>query len=569
MIVLHENTNEFLIKKNRNKILIQIRIEASKAKEVKLVYFIRGTSNQNFILLEKNYTDGMFDYYSGEVRQDGPVAYLKYYFIIKTPDNSEEYFGPHGLEKEKITFPFEIPYINEGDTIATSDWLKDAIFYQIFPERFKNGDKTNDPYQTVPWGTTPTRDNHMGGDLKGIIDKIEYMSELGINCIYVTPIFKAMFNHKYATEDYFEIDEQFGTKKEFKELVTSLHNKNIRIILDGVFNHTGINFFAFKDILTNQRDSIYKDWFYIKKFPVEVSEKCYECVGNYKWMPKLNTSNAEVQKYLINVIMYWIKDFEIDGWRLDVSDELDKNFLKQVRRIIKKLDKNIPVIGETWGYPGDMLCQSEVDSVMNYVFRDNILEYVAKEKINTKEFIKRQERMYGTITDAFTDGLYHLLDSHDTERFITSCQNDIKKYKAAVALQMFMKGAPAIYYGDEIGIKGLNDPDCRRSMKWEKSKDEKVLFYYFQSLIKIRKENEAVRFGNISFHYNKGILIIKRKNNNQTLELLYNPTNEPIDYDEVPDGELLLTSCDVMTQRQIFQEREVKIVLLNTNKEKK
>lgn len=193
------------------------------------------------------------------------------------------------------------------------EWAKGQVYYQIFPERFKNGDTANDPEGCVPWGTPPTPENYMGGDLKGILEKLPYLRSLGVDCIYLNPIFQGDFNHKYATTDYFHVDPAFGTEEDLRELISQLHASGMKLLLDGVFNHTGIHFPPFADLLEKQEASAYRDWFHVTKFPIETTPHHYECVGAYPYMPKLNTANPEVREYILSVMEYWIREFHIDG----------------------------------------------------------------------------------------------------------------------------------------------------------------------------------------------------------------------------------------------------------------
>ena len=334
----------------------------------------------------------------------------------------------------------------------------------------------------------------MGGDLRGIMKKIPYLKELGVECLYLTPIFEGDFNHKYATTDYYRIDPAFGTNEEFRELVEQCHEQDIRIILDGVFNHTGIHFPYFQDVLQNQEQSAYQDWFLIEKFPVTVSEDAYECVGAYPYMPKLNTANPEVRSYIIGVMEHWLKEYRIDGWRLDVADEVDASVWEAARLVLKKDYPGCILLGETWGYGGRMLRGNQLDSVMNYLFRDAVRDYFGKNVISTEAFNNRINNIIALYREETCQLLYNLLDSHDTERFLRFCGENKKKLKLAAAFQMLFVGSPAIYYGDEAGMTGENDPDCRRCMIWDEKADRE-LWQWYKKLISLRRIYSCIRRG--------------------------------------------------------------------------
>lgn len=378
--------------------------------------------------------------------------------------------------------------------LTVPEWAKGIVYYQIFPERFFNGNASNDPENCQPWGTPPDRENYMGGDMEGIMQKIPYLKELGVECLYLNPIFQGDFNHKYATTDYFQVDPMFGDEKILKEFIEECHKAGIRILLDGVFNHTGVHFQQFEDVVIKQETSDYQSWFHIHHFPMRLTHHDYECVGAYKWMPKLNSANPEVREFILKVMFYWIEEFGIDGWRLDVADEVDPSVWEEARIRMKEQYPDKLLLGETWGYAGRMLRGNQLDSVMNYVFRDAVYDYFAKETISVKEFDSRIQHMLAYYHEETDQVLYNLLDSHDTERFLYSCNENKNLLKLAVVFQLLFLGAPAIYYGDEIGMTGDNDPDCRRCMEWGEKADQE-LFQWYQKFIHLRKENTCIRTG--------------------------------------------------------------------------
>lgn len=494
--VLHLNTEEFIYPIRRNCLTVRLRAAKKEVRKCYLVYWDRtDRSKEKRQQLFCNERDGMFDYFQGTVSFSEVARYQKYYFCLEESDKTTWYYSSYGLEKKVPENGFfEFLYANGTDIIETPQWARGAVFYQIFPERFYNGDLENDPQGCEIWGNKPTRENYMGGDLKGIIKKVPYLKELGVECLYLNPIFEADFNHKYATTDYFKVDPMFGTGETLRELIEICHHADIKIVLDGVFNHTGVHFAPFQDLLQKQKNSKYKDWFYVKKYPVSITHHAYECVGAYKWMPKLNTANPEVRSYILQIMKFWIEEYGIDGWRLDVADEVDASVWQEARILLKEVDSDILLLGETWGYGGKMLRGNQMDSVMNYLFRDVLLDYFAKESITTEVFDHRVNHMLALHKDETNEVMYNLIDSHDTERFLYSCGGDKKKMRLAVAFQMMFLGAPAIYYGDEAGMTGENDPDCRQCMLWTREADADMLSWY-QILIKFRKEHSGIRWG--------------------------------------------------------------------------
>ncbi len=292
----------------------------------------------------------------------------------------------------------------------------------------------------------------------------------------------------------------------------------------------------------------------IKYYPVTISHHKYECVGAYKWMPKLNTSNSRVREYFINVMEYWIKDFGIDGWRLDVADEVDKSVWTQARILLKEKYPNTILLGETWGCAISMMMGDQMDSAMNYMFRDSVRDYLALDIIDEEAFDARLNRILSTYFGNSKHQLYNLLDSHDTERFLYFAKEDKNKLKLAAAMQMLFPGSPAVYYGDEIGMTGDNDPDCRRAMEWDTNKQDLSMLEWYRTLIKLRKSEACIRngeyatvlcskenhlFGFVRYNDNQSVYaIFNNSNNKQTIDV---PVLKVADYKDCLTGEIIKT----------------------------
>lgn len=566
--VLHLNTEDFIYPVARNVLVVKLRTARDDISDCRIIYFCRTKPDiKNELELEKKYSDDLFDYYEGKIEFSKVARYQKYYFKLTDNSSKEEYYSATGFSGEAPENGyFEFLYANQGDVVDYPEWAKGIIYYQIFPERFANGDTSNDPPETMPWGTDPTRENYMGGDLKGVQDNIPYLKDLGIEVIYFNPIFEADFNHKYATTDYYKIDPIFGTNEDFGTLVKELHKAGIRVVLDGVFNHTGIHFKQFEDVIEKGSQSRYYDWFLPnKEKEISVTHKDYECVGAYKYMPKLNSSNPEVRAFILDVMDFWVREYGIDGWRLDVADEVDSAVWQVARTLLKEKYPQLILLGETWGYGGTLVSGKRLDGVMNYMFRDAVRDYFGFEKITATEFDSRINRMLALYKSETTDVLYNPLDSHDTERFLFYCGGDVKRLKLAVAFQLLFKGSPAIYYGDEVGITGDNDPDCRKCMEWDKSGQNKELFDWYKVLIKLRKDHECIRKGSyktINCCDEEDLLVFERSDDKERIRVIIRKgssdkkvrveslegaidliSNEIITTD--PDGKTAINPCSV------------------------
>ena len=440
------------------------------------------------------------------------------------------------------------------------DWVQDAVFYQIFPDRFYNGNLSNDPKNVYKWGDLPTRNNFFGGDLEGIICKLPYLEELGVNALYLNPIFKSPSNHKYNTTDYYEVDPNFGDKNIFKKLVQELHRRGMRIILDGVFNHCGDTFWAFQDVVKKGSDSKYCNWFTLKGFPIsKYPEINYCCWMGTSSMPEFNTDNSEVREYLLEIVKYWIKEADIDGWRLDTVEYMDPSFVKQIREAAKEVKKNVYVVGEVMGVATSWFKSKSLDAVMNYKLRDLIIDFFIKEVINATEFNQQLYSFRQTYTDSVNPFMFNLLDSHDVPRFLTLCSGNVEKMKLATAFLMTYIGAPVIYYGDEVGIMGGEDPDCRRTMIWNKNQQNIDLLNFYKKIIKLRRESLALRRGNFKCLYQQGgLYCFSRQLNEEKIVVALNNSDK--------NEEINISLTEIKTGKKlkiedIFESKEGSFVI--------
>jgi glycosidase len=373
-------------------------------------------------------------------------------------------------------------------------WAKEAIIYQIFPDRFYNGDLSNDPPLVAQWGDSPTRQNFFGGDLAGIIQKLDYIQSLGVDTIYLTPIFSAPSNHKYDTKDYYQVDSIFGGNSALRELIDSLHARGMKLILDGVFNHCGEQFFAYQDVLFNGRASDYTDWFTIHGFPLTKEPLNYTCCGDASYLPKLNHNNQEVNEYFLDVGKYWIEEYGADGWRLDVPFKISKNFWGQFRKATKSVNPECYLFGEVWRNGWLWLDEDSFDGVTNYPLRQLILDFCQTNFLDAEDYLFEAQ----SLRESYGDEAYsmvNLLGSHDTPRILTMFEGDTAQTILAWVLLLTEVGNPLIYYGDEIGMAGGNDPDCRRTMIWDEAKQEPRILEVVRLLTGLRKRSKILTAG--------------------------------------------------------------------------
>ncbi|ADH98587.1 alpha-glycosidase [Salisediminibacterium selenitireducens] len=453
--------------------------------------------------------DTLYDYYHVAIKP--PFRRFAYAFKFEKGDKTV-FLNEVGFKEDEMhssgvgmlwspSGMFEFPFLNAIDVHTPPEWVKDAVFYQIFPERFANGDPTLNPPGTEPWtpDAVPTRDNFFGGDLQGVIDNLDYLDELGINCIYFTPFFEAYSNHKYDTIDYLKVDPQFGDNDKAKELVEKAHERGIRVMLDAVFNHSGFYFPPFQDVLKNGEKSRFADWFHVKEFPLETDPLTYDTFGFVPAMPKLNTENPEVKAYLLEVARYWVEDIGVDGWRLDVANEVDHRFWREFRDTVKQANPEAYILGEIWHNSLAWLQGDQFDAVMNYPVTNSILDFFVKDDIDAETFMGRLDQMLIAYPKQANEVAFNLLDSHDTPRLLHIAEGNKDRMKLAALFQLTYMGAPCIYYGDEIGMDGGGDPGCRKPMIWEEDHQDKELFDFYKKLIRLRKDHKALRDGSFRF----------------------------------------------------------------------
>ena len=534
--VFHVLDTPYSYGKDKDTLVVRVRVARNDIKECYIYYKDRYDWENEYNKKAMNIVaeTEFFTYYQAEIS----VFRNRYRYYFEFIDSNFEKFqyNERGFINKDFNYndmnSFQFPYIAEEDLYQEINWLQESVVYQIFPDRFCNGDSSIDIEGTSEWGKGRVhRRSIYGGDIRGIITKLNYLDDLGVNLIYLTPIFKSTTNHKYNTQDYFDIDPQFGTLNEAKELVEKAHNLGMKVVFDAVFNHSGSDFFAFEDLIENQQKSKYKDWYFIDSWPVSKSKnKYYTFANGCDNMPKLNTNNEEVKEYLLKVGEYWIKEIGIDGWRLDVCDEVGHEFWRAFRKVVKKANKNAVIIGEIMHEANSFLKGDQLDGIMNYPFKNAIIDFFGKNIITAREFLDIMAENRALYMDSITKQMWNLLGSHDTKRIYTECDGNIDRIKLSIAYQFLYIGVPYIYYGDEIGLSGGDDPNNRKCMNWNKNTQNKEIFDFYRDIINIRKENKVFIYGTFEEVYcENNIIAFKRVlNNEETLIIFNNNENESI-----------------------------------------
>lgn len=376
-------------------------------------------------------------------------------------------------------------------------WARGCVGYQIFPDRFRRVDVPGEE-PVEPWGSPRVANEYrFGGNLKGILEAVPYLRELGVGVVYMTPIFLSDTSHRYNTFDYYQIDPLLGSLEDLRTLADALHAGGIRIVLDGVFNHCGLGFAPFQDALQNGRDSRYADWFFFgEQYP------CGYMTFGEKWayMPKLNMQNPDCAAYFLNVGRYWLREAHVDGWRLDVSPEVWPDFWRQFRRAVLDENPDAILIAECWDDSREWCSIGDMfDGTMHYVLSDAIWGFFAEGRTDLAQFDAEVNRAMMLYPQEVQNSMWNFLSSHDTARMLTRCGNQTRKMRAAAFFQMTHPGVPVIYYGDELGMRGGPDPDCRRCMTWERVPSSRMLAYY-RRLTQMRGSLRVLREGTLITH---------------------------------------------------------------------
>ncbi len=446
-------------------------------------------------------------------------------------------------------------------TIDTPAWVRDAVFYQVFPDRFAASARVHKPGDLEPWDAPPTHHGFKGGDLLGIAERLDYLESLGVNAIYLTPVFSSASNHRYHTYDYFAVDPLLGGNDALRELLDSAHGRGMRVILDGVFNHASRGFWPFHHVLENGGASPYRDWFILDPavregrrmlhaYPTaadpgapdepgppgehHAGRRSVRRLGYQAWwdlpaLPKLNIANAEVREYVLRVAEHWLR-FGTDGWRLDVPEEIDDpGFWREFRRRCRAVNPEAYLVGEIWHEVPDWLEGDRFDAVMNYPLAEAVISFTGADTLDRSVldrhheygpnvhpldgpgFAARLTALHSTYEPEVTAVQLNLLDSHDTPRFLTIVGGDRDAYRLAVLLQATLPGAPCTYYGDEIGMEGDHDPDCRRAFPSDEQAWDTDLLEFVRAAFQLRRRAPQLRADRLEvLASDQGAVVLRR-----------------------------------------------------------
>lgn len=457
----------------------------------------------------------------------GPVEYS---FAFRSPTGAPVYRVPAGITNAVERLDRWV-LDRSLEPFTTPEWAHGAVIYQIFPDRFANGNKTTDPSGVMRWDSPPTPRGFWGGDLVGVRQKLDYLDDLGIDLIYLNPIFRSPSNHRYDAVDYYEIDPVLGTNSDLRDLIGAAHERGIRVMIDASFNHVHPGFFAFQDLVANGSDSKYADWFVVNDWPVHVKYRPDKLTGRSdEWltvwqaetgvpieavsdgdgpaiepgydswygvptMPRVNLANPDARRYMLDVARFWIEEFDLDGWRMDVARYVDPDFWNDFRTEVKAVNPDTLLLAEVMGDASPWLQGDRFDATMNYTFRDICLGFFARQQVDGPEFLDHLGTMLAQYGHASTICNQNLIGSHDTARFLTEASLERWRLDLATICQLTVPGAPSIYYGDEIGMTGANDPGCRATFPWDSNPGADETYRLIRDLTRLRRTHPALRTG--------------------------------------------------------------------------
>lgn len=504
--ILHIPASQYAFAQSEDRFVVRLRTGKEDLDRCTLFYGDRAcvSSPVRFasVDMERRYQDEQYDFY--EVTLEECPRRICYYFELEKGDEKIYYYADSfhqelpdiimedGYVIEGRSEYYQYPYILRTEVVKLPEWFAHAVVYNIFPDSFANGRRSlaGKGKEIIDTDGTLSR-SRLGGTIRGITENLDYICDLGFNCLYLNPVFRAGEYHKYDIVDYFHIDPCMGTDEDFLQLTQAVHERGMHIIIDGVFNHCSWYFPQFEDVVQKGEQSVYRNWFYDLTYPVvrpetEDTEPGYACFAYERKMPKLNTSNPEVQDYFARVGSYWIEKYHVDGWRLDVANEVDKNFWRKFRNAVRAVNPEAVLIGEVWENAEVWLKGDMFDSVMNYDFRKHCRDFFALQRTTADDFAWNMTDMFLRYPAQVSRGQLNLLDSHDVPRFYSLCGENYDRFQAAFLYLCMAPGVPSVFYGDEKRIAGIREEEYRRGMPWAQSCRAEADFV--RTVIEIRKK---------------------------------------------------------------------------------
>ena len=446
--------------------------------------------------------DGALEYWSADLALSPPR--IRYRFGLDTADG-RRWYGWDGLRDTAAPRgAFEFAYVREGDLPNSPEWARGATFYQVFPERFARSSAGHRRGTVDDWDAKVSNKSFLGGDLDGIVEHLDHIASLSVDGLYLTPIFSSPSSHKYDTSDYFSVDPDVGGNAALRRLVGAAHERGMRVVLDGVFNHAGAAWPPFVDARRRGAASPYLDWFYWRDSGA--GGLGYETwATNVATMPKLRTSEPALRDLICRVGRFWVEEFGVDGWRLDVANEDDHALWRAFRTSVRGANREAFLLGEIWDWAMPWLRGDQFDSTMNYPLRKSILDFAGAgggadgtaggggDGVALLDGIDRLRAAYPEPIQPF---LYNLIGSHDEDRALSVLGGDRQRLALAIGLLYALPGIVSVYYGDEVGMAGeRHEAGNRAGMIWDPRRQDQRLLELYRRLGVLRRSVPALKVG--------------------------------------------------------------------------
>ncbi len=543
----HQSDSRYCFSLDEKRVLVRLAVAKSLHLErIDLLYGDRALfyKKQTRVHMVLSHEDESFFYYEGTMESKLP----RFYYIFHLIENGQDIFysesGLSGAYMFNLAFLSAFQFIGENvnDFVRCPPSWQGRLIYQVFPERFASReDPSKKPYVNKPWDCTNLRTNHqvfLGGDLWGVLDKLDYLASLGVGVLYLTPIHPSPSNHKYDVLDYFDVDANFGGKEAFRQVVEKAHALGMKVMMDLVFNHMCSSHPIFLDVREKGRASKYYDWFFIDGDYPSTNPLNYSCFAFVSVMPKMNTNNPEVRDYLISIGKYWIQEFGVDGYRLDVAEGVSHDFWIRFKIALKDICPDVILVGENWLNSESYLGPDQLDSVMNYPFLGAVSAYMLNQK-GAYETRLALDGLLMRYKEGHNQMMMNILSSHDIQRFMNLCNKDKDLVLMGYVISMFYPGMPMVYYGEEVLMEGGGDPDNRRGMIWSRVEQADYYASTFKKIMLLR-QHESLKRGETCFENVGDMLKIIRFVDGEKLVLYLNRSSHPL---EVPSaGEELLSN---------------------------
>ncbi|MCP0887586.1 glycoside hydrolase family 13 protein [Ligilactobacillus sp. WILCCON 0076] len=510
--IYHHPNSEMAYALNQKEFTIILHLKHNDAAHVELLYgdpYSRKLNEHNEVIWQyetKEMTRDIRGVISDYWQVTIPITksrHLEYVFRIFDKENEQLLYDARKIvlfteEAFREVQGFRTPYLDTKEVASLPSWVKQTIWYQIMPDRFANGNPANDKPGTLAWNSEePSATNFFGGDLQGIIDHLDYLQDMGINGLDLTPIFTAYSNHKYDSADFWNVDPSFGDKEVLKKLVNTAHNRGMHVMLEGTFDHISDFCLQWQDVRKSGSKSHFANWFKIQKFPVRYTlsadpnyapDANYEMFANDPHLPKLNLHSIDVQDYICKVLTYWIQLLDIDAWKISTADEFPSEFRNYLHEKIRQIKPDFYLVGENKDTNLNLMEDTLFNGSVNYPLSNTIKDYFLNKKTTVGSLIETVNTQMLRYCKQKNQGMLLTLDTPQTPRILSECKDDKKLMRAMIAYLFMQTGSPVLLYGTELGLKGENIPANRACMQWNVKEQDKTMLRFLQILIEFRKK---------------------------------------------------------------------------------